>query len=556
MYIFYNRLMEKQNKIKSSSSKSNKNLENKSKGNKTTAKSKTAIKSKADNKKIPAEKKSVISKTKKVVKKNETEKVTDKKKLDNNKLKAEKNNKEKKVKKEHKKLTKKQIILISSISAAIAAVILTIVLCVVLIKPKSPEITLSKIEVLRYPIKTSGYKAFDEFDDDGLVLKATYSDESTRDIYEGWQVLYISSDDSVHADGFYAGETKVNILYHEKTCEIAVDEVSKTQRDVQISLQRYSQIKTEGEVNLPTDNVTIKNSAGETITGIDYTLVYCRQFESLQNYQKTTIDDGSLASGGAPKNVGFYKVFAVISGGQNYFDIQSSAVEFSIIDEQSLELYAASGETKFGFKEQVVPAPINPTYIEFELSETNGIKTINYYSNFAGNGKAYVYEKDIELISSDNEKTQISFKNDEISLQNAQNPLKKWLRPAYLGTFERTVTPEFILSEYGLVLSENKTLSLNVFLDDTKKDGIVYFKFNLLWKNGEQPEMKEIDGTVVYSKNQNGTGNLSFNIANEQLITKLFGIDNIEESNNMSVIEIEINNISEAVISSGEYTKI
>lgn len=536
LYIFYNKFMEKQNKL----NKVDENLD-----------------TKFNQKKTEISKKPVINKTSKTVNKSNTKKVINKKKL-NDSNKPEKGDKQtgEKVKKTHKPLSKKQIILISSISVAAVVLVLTIVLCLVFIKPKTPEITLSKIEVLRSPTKLSGYQAFEEFDDDGLVLKATYSDDSTRDVYEGWQVLYVSSDNITHTDGFYAGETKVRIDYYGKTCEIEIDEVLKVQRNVQISLERYSQIKIGNAVNLPIENVVIKNLVGEIITNLDFTLVYCKQFESLQNYQKTTADDGAIVVGGAPKNAGTYKVFAVINGGQNYFDKQSDAVELSIVDDETLELYAGSGEIKFGFKEHGIPAPINPTYIEFELDETGDFKTINYYSNFAGNGKAYIYETEIELISSENGKTQISLENNEISIKNSEKVLKKWLRPNYLGTYERTVTPEFVLDNYGLTLSENKKVTLEIFDDDTKKDGTIYFKFNLLWKNGEQLELKEMTGTVVFSKSQSGTGNLSFNIKSGELNTKLFGIDGINESDNLSTITINDLSLVEASVSSGEYTKI
>lgn len=479
----------------------------------------------------------------------------------NARQKNEKRKKEKKSKdkKEKKPLTKKQIILISSISAAVLVAILAVVLCLVLIKPaKAPDYpTLSAIEV-KVASKTTGYKAFDQFDDDGLILKATYSDESTKEILEGWTISYISQSgetETMHSDHFYGGETKVKINYLGRTCYLMVDEVEKIESDLQITLERHSQIQTGEVINLPSEKLKITNDDGDSVAGASYELVYCKTFNSVVDYELTSSEDGSQAEGGAPKKVGTYKVFAKLLGDKNYFDKLSDVVELNIVDETQTGLFAQSSEDFFAWKEQVIPVPTDPSYVEFELVTDNNGKNIKFYSTFAGSGFAYIYSDGIELIC-DNEKTQISLENNEISIKNSQTTLKKWNIPAYLGVYERIVTPEYVADNFHLTLAEEETCKLDIYIDDTQKDGKVYFSYDLLWRNGETLSMQRIEGFVTYSKSQSGIGNLAFNVINEDVISNLFTISGISENDRLSVIEILIQGVSEAAVSNGEYQRV
>jgi len=298
---------------------------------------------------------------------------------------------------------------------------------------------------------------------------------------------------------------------------------------------------------LPRENVKVANAP--------YELIYCKFFNNFDDYQPTTSADGAIVEGAAPTKIGTYKVFAKLIGDKNYFDKLSNVVELNIVDETQTGLFALEGDNFFAWKEQKIPVPTDPSYVEFELVTDNNEKNIKYYSTFAGSGFAYIYSDGIELVDSD-EKTQIILDNNEISIKNSQTTLKKWNIPAYLGIYERVITPEYVAEEFSLLLSETQTCKLEIYIDDTQKDGKVYFSYDLLWRNGEMLSMQRIEGTVTYSESQSGIGNLAFNITNEDSITNLFTISGISENDRLNVIEVLIHGVSEAAVSNGEYQRV
>ena len=465
----------------------------------------------------------------------------------------------KKDKKEKKILTKKQIIIISSISAAVFVVALTIILCLVLIKPaNNPSYpTLSSIEV-HVAGKTTDYKAFDEFDDDGLKLKATYSDESTTTIAAGWTIWYVSqsgTEESLHNDCFYGGETKVKIEFNGKYCYLNVEEVERIESSLNVEISRYSQIYNGNVARLPQENINVKNSNGESVANASYEIVYCKTFNNFDDYQPTTSIDGALTEGGAPSKTGTYKVFVKLIGDKNYFDKCSNVVELNVVDETKTGLFALNGEDFFAWKEQTIPIPTDPAYIEFELMTENNKKVIKYYSTFAGNGFAYIYSDGIEL-NGDNEKTQIYLENDRISIKSGETTLKKWNIPGYLGSYERVVTPEYVDENFGLYLEQEQNCKLEIYVDNELNDGKVYFTYELLWRDGENLSMEIIEGFVVYSEPQSGTSSLAFNVLDGNDVTNLFIISGVLESEELDVINITIEGLSEAAISNGEYQRV
>lgn len=414
--------------------------------------------------------------------------------------------------------------------------------------PSAPELV--SIEFYKYPTKQSGYKAFDTFDDGGLQLKATYSDGSFVILNDGWTISYLSADSALqpsHTDCFYGGEDSVKIKYQNKSITLRLlDDVKKINRGVSAILEEYSQIKTDNIKEFPADNIKIMDSQAQSIS-LDYEIVYCTSFEDYENYEPTTTQDGATTEGGVPTNAGTYKVFAKVFGDKNYDDVLSNVVEFNIVSQDSIDLFAKEGEEFFAFKEVFDVAPENPVYIEFEMSEINEVL---YFSTFAGNGKAMIFADHITLVSED-EKTQIIYENDEILLQNGEKTLKKWVIPSFIGIYEMTITPEMAAGH--MEISENQTCTLEIYYDKNDKDGKIMFTLNCIWflphGNSDMWERVQYEGVASYSPS---TKRLSFDLLNR---TNLFAIQC--ES---SVIQLEniLVNIPGAgnELSNGEYVRV
>lgn len=383
-----------------------------------------------------------------------------------------------------------------------------------------PEPELVSIEYYKYPTKTSGYEAFDEFDDSGLQLKATYSDGSFVILSDGWTISYVSENngtETLHNDFFYGGENQIKIEYNEKFLNLSLsEEVEKVDREIIIKVEEFAQIKSENISEIPRENVTIIN-ADDQLINLNYELVYCSNFENYSNYQPTAMQDGVTRVGGVPTNVGTYKVFARVRADKNYNEVVSNVVEFNIVDKETIDVFAKDGEEFFAFKEVSEIALENPAYIEFEMSENNELL---YYSTFIENGYVMVFSDHMTLVS-DNEKLQITYENNEILFDNGEKTLKKWIVPSYVGTYEMTVTPE-MAAEYYMEMSENQTCSLEIYYDENSKDGKINFTLDCIWflpqGNSDMWEIIQYEGVVSYSPS---TQRLSFDLLDG---TNLFAI--------------------------------
>lgn len=404
--------------------------------------------------------------------------------------------------------------------------------------------------------RLSGYDAFDSLDCEGLVLKATYSNGLVVDITSGYSISYCFKDNPnqpYHTDYFYAGETKVKITFGEAYCFLTVDEVAKINRSYTIELEEYSQIYNGNRIEIPKENVVIKNSQGQVVNK-NFKLVYCSTFNDYYNNLKTTTNHGAIVQGGAPSHVGEYKVYAMIEGNDNFNNLYSNVVEFNIIDESNIDLCAKENEKFFGFKEASQIAKLDPYYIQFEVQSENNNKKLKYHSTFAGDGEAMIFSDHITLIG-ENEKTQIRLENDKIYFQNSEKILNKWITPSYLGTYQKTITPEDA-SQFGIIFNEDEICKIEIFIDEDKKDGKVHFKFDLWWKLTDEICNNEIiEGYVFYSEDQAGTGNLAFNRIDGDRIINLFSINEISNSHQLTSFIINMA-AEQAQISNGQYTRI
>ena len=81
---------------------------------------------------------------------------------------------------------------------------------------------LSAIEILVNPTKMTGYKAFDEFDDSGMLLKLIYNAGRMTELDEGWTISYPES-----RDHLVAGTNVLTVSYAGKTCNLTVSNVAK-----------------------------------------------------------------------------------------------------------------------------------------------------------------------------------------------------------------------------------------------------------------------------------------------------------------------------------------
>jgi len=413
----------------------------------------------------------------------------------------------------------------------------------------SGEPSLTSIEV-RVPSTKKTYSAFEQFEDEGLILRATYSDGRVVDILSGWTISYVgaNNDGYYHSDCFYGGESKIKIDYQGQSCYMNINKVEKINRDEFISINEYSQIATGDKIELPTNFVEIKNASGENVQNAQYKLIYCTEFIDFDNYTTTSSDDGAIVSGGAPINVGSYRVFAKIDGDDNYTETYSNVAEFNIIDEDQIALMARNGEEFFAWKEPQKTNQTNQAYIQFEICEIDEVKQIKYDSTFAGSGIAMIFDNHITLVGEDFN-TYIKYQTDKILINNDMIELEKWTYPTYLGTYEKKITISEA-AEYGIVLEEDKICCLNIYIDESKKDGIVYFSFNCLWVQTEDVYFEyTYNGKVTFS-DLSQIANLAFIIDGSEL---LFKIDNINLTKPLTEIDIKMN--AEREISSGKYEK-
>lgn len=466
---------------------------------------------------------------------------------------------------EKKTIDKKKLTIIISIAIAAVAIVVSFI-CIIVVATKPA--TISTIDVASAN-KTTGYKAFDIFDDDGLTLKATYSDGTISIIEDGWTVSYVSingDNETYHGDCFYGGETKVKINYQDKSCYLTISEVEKINQDYQVSVSEYSQIATGSQVSLPEEFVSIKNLQGQTATGVNYEIVYCTSFDDFSNYQTTTSANGAMVNGGSPSSVGFYKAFIKINGDRNYNEVVSNVVDFAIIDENQISLCASDTETTFGWrdlsdKSLFIPTesdPLNPNYIEFDIVTVDNKKLINYSSTFAGKGLAMIFSDHITLVSN-NEKTQILQKNNKILINNGEISLVKWEVPAYLGIYQMTISSG-TASEYNINLKEeDKLCKLKIYYDETAKDGKIYFELNCVWtlpqSDSDLYSYETYKGYVVYAIGQDGKGSLTFNVLMSGDTVMLFKVNNIIPNEEISKISVEYN-YENLQLSNGEYLKI
>ena len=421
-------------------------------------------------------------------------------------------------------------------------------------KKNSNKPYITSLEFYHYPTKTSGYKAYDCFDDDGLVLKANYSNGGFVIVQSGWTYQYVfgEGDNQVyHTEYFYGGESKIKINYENKSIMLNIDEVEKINQDLTITINEYSQIQTGTQINIPTNYISVKDLTNQTLDNVSYQLIYCKDFVDYLNYQPTTTEDGASVEGGAPAMVGSYKVFAKAAGDTNYKHLYSNVAEFNIIDETNIDLLPQQNEEFFAWKED---KKFNQSqeYIQFEIEEIDGIKTLTYNSSFAENGYAMIFSNHITLING-NEKVQIRLENNKILINN-NIELKKWTIPSYVGTYQKTITTEDA-SDNGYLLLNDKICKLEIFVDEYKKDGKTYFKLDILCINGETLIDGCYEGVVEYSIGQNGVGSLSFQTIEDDRITNLFLINDISLNQSISQINIMLMSPMDS-LSNGIYQKV
>lgn len=497
----------------------------------------------------------------KKIKKESKEKKVDKKKAEKIKIKKEKNVKSEEKQKKSKKINKKTlIILISSISAFLLA--LTLTLCLIFIKPNKGY-ELENIEVFTVG-KVSGYKAFDEFNSEGFKIKANYSDGTFVILEQGWSMSYVSIDgQTTHDDCFYGGENKIKIIYNEKTCFANIEPVEKINRELIITATEYSQIYTGNRINIPASFVSVKDFDEVSISNPEFKVVYCTEFNNYSDFVQTTIAEGSVVNGGAPSKIGNYKAFVLISADQNYNELKSNVVDFCIVDESQINLCAKNNETFFGWRELSdatlqnpnLENPLDPTYIEFEIIENNGIKELKYHSSFADDGIAMIFDDHINLIS-DFGVSKIKFENNKISINNNEKNLQKWFIPSYLGEYKMIITPEEA-EAFDIILTENYECSLHIYYDNENKDGKISFTLTCMEIPPQTTVVNylSLSGSATYAIGQNGIGSLSFKYISGGSITELFLISNIQPDQSLNSILVDMSNNEGLFISCGEYIK-
>ncbi len=455
------------------------------------------------------------------------------------------------------------VIIISIISVAVIAAVTIAIVCIVSGKNKPAQ--LAAIEVM-VAGKTTGYSAFDQFDDDGMALRVRYQDGTEDVVYDGWSYCYVSTDAETvyHTDHFYAGETKVKIDYGGKSCFLSIEKVAKLVQDYQIELTEYSQIKTGQNVAFPMQYLSLTKLDGAAAENNKLEFVYCTNFTNYLDYAPATSSEGTQTLGGAPSKAGFYKVFAKIPGDKNHKDVFSNVVEFALIDEQEIAICAKQGEQFFGFKELAdataanpnVPNQISPNYIEFEVATEGENRVIKYYSTFAESGNVMIFSDHITLING-LKKTQISFKNDKISYQNAQNVTKmltKWNIPAYLGTYKMTISQQ-VADLLNMSTLGGKVCTLQIGYDNVKKDGVVYFTLDIARIGTDEIWHDEtLVGVVNHAINTDGESSLVFTAVGSNTVEKLFALEDIDVNVRLNSILVSMTG-DERAVSNGTYQR-
>lgn len=413
-------------------------------------------------------------------------------------------------------------------------------------KNNSPYVT--SIEILKVE-KRSGYKAFEKFNENEMMIRANYSDGTFSNISSGWEITYVSVDGQLeHNDCFYAGENKVKINFGGQVFVLSLfDEVEKIENENTISIEEYAKIYNGEAANLPLENISILNSQSEEISA-NFEIIYCTSFEDFENYVLTSSEDGADEQGKAPSKIGTYKVFAKILGGQNYTDVYSNVVEVSIFSEISTGLFSNQNQSFFAWKE-IDSLDDVYDYVEFELKNENATKQIAYSSTFAGNGYVMVFSDHMTLVS-ENKKVQFKLDNNKISVKNNQIIMEKWIKPAYLGNYEMVINKEKA-NELNYNTDEDFICKLNIFVNEDEKNGEVYFKLICLSKNTEALTTKtELEGKAVYD-----VDNKKLSFVSEGIIEFI----SINIDKNQIPIKLELKQAagasSELVISQGNYIK-